>query len=350
MKYFFHKAIKPFILKNRFLSICEIGASLGENTALLAGIDNARITVIDPCLDRDLVREFVKLSNVTAHKGKSLDVLPVLKSAYDSILIDGDHNWFTVYNELRLIEKKKMLKKGGVIFLHDVRWPYARRDMYYSPESIPAEFRQSYAKKGVVRGKSELSESGGMNAVHYNATHEGGPRNGVLTAIEDFLKTHGRGYYFFCYNRGEGLGVLIKKKNAGTFFIFLEWFLKLKLRFYERKESILKRLPRRDKGFSLVEMMVVVALIGIVGAIAIPGFKTARDKGREGACAANVRQLEGALETAVALDPTVFTEDLSEAEIEAITVPSYLRRMPDCGLGEYATDEDGNVECSYHSA
>ncbi|MBL7157018.1 MAG: class I SAM-dependent methyltransferase [Candidatus Omnitrophica bacterium] len=348
MKYFFHKAIKPFIQKNRFPGICEIGASLGENTALLAGINNTRITVIDPCLDKDLVQEFGKLSNVTAHKGKSLGVLPALESNFDSILIDGDHNWFTVYNELRLIEEKKLLKKGGAIFLHDVRWPYARRDMYYTPLDIPAEYRHPYAKKGIMRGKSGLSESGGMNAGHYNATHEGGPRNGVLTAIEDFLKNYGHRYYFFCYNRGEGLGVLIKKKNIGTFFIFLEWFLKLKLRFYERKESILKRFPRRDKGFSLVEIMIVVAIIGILGAIAIPGYQTARDKGREGACAANIRQLEGALGTAVALDPSVSTEDLSAAEIEIVTVPSYLRSMPSCALGDYSTDENGNVECSYH--
>ena len=63
-----------------------------------------------------------------------------------------------------------------------------------------------------------------------------------------------------------------------------------------------------------------------------------------------VRQLEGALDTAVALDATISAEALSEAEVEAIVVPTYLRRMPDCALGDYSTDEDGRVECDYHSS
>ena len=77
-------------------------------------------------------------------------------------------------------------------------WPYGRRDLYYQPDTIPAEFRHPFAEKGIVRGQSRLAEVGGLNSRNYqNALEEGGPKNGVLTAIEDFLALHPGDYRFF---------------------------------------------------------------------------------------------------------------------------------------------------------
>ena len=45
------------------------------------------------------------------HIGLSLDVLPKL-GPFDFVLIDGDHNWHTVLNELRLLERKCNLLLG----------------------------------------------------------------------------------------------------------------------------------------------------------------------------------------------------------------------------------------------
>ena len=39
-----------------------------------------------------------------------------------------------------------------VLILHDVCWPYGRRDLYYVPERIPEEFRQPYAQRGMRPG------------------------------------------------------------------------------------------------------------------------------------------------------------------------------------------------------
>ncbi len=50
------------------------------------------------------------------------------------------------------------------------------------------------------------------------------------------------------------------------------------------------------KGFTLVEIMIVVAIIGLLAAIAIPNFVKARDTAQANACINNMRQIESAKE------------------------------------------------------
>ena len=107
----------------------------------------------------------------------------------DVMLIDGDHNWYTVYHELTTIARVAAEEQRlfPLTFLHDVDWPFADRDMYFDPDSIPAEHRQPNARGGVLPDRSELVDGEGLNSEHYNAVAPGGPRNGVRTAIDDFL-------------------------------------------------------------------------------------------------------------------------------------------------------------------
>jgi len=55
-------------------------------------------------------------------------------------------------------------------------------------------------------------------------------------------------------------------------------------------------MKRNRKGFTLVEIMIVVAIIAILAAIAIPNFMKSRKESQKNACIANMKQVEGAAE------------------------------------------------------
>ncbi len=188
---FWEVAIAPVLRAAGVQRVVEIGALRGETTVKMLhdlGPD-AILHVIDPVPDFDPdehARTFK--GRYLFHKALSLDVLPTLEPV-DAALIDGDHNWFTVYNELKLLAKNAA--NAGtplpILILHDVAWPYGRRDLYYAPEQIPDEFRQPHAQKGMAPRSKGLLANGGLNPTMHNAKTEGGARNGVMTAIDDFV-------------------------------------------------------------------------------------------------------------------------------------------------------------------
>ena len=55
-------------------------------------------------------------------------------------------------------------------------------------------------------------------------------------------------------------------------------------------------MKKGNAGFTLVEIMIVVLIIGLLAAIAIPSFVRARDRARANACVNNLRQIEYAKE------------------------------------------------------
>jgi hypothetical protein len=190
----------------------EIGILNGGHTRLLLHaclLRLGRLIAIDPSPSRRIATIIRLHPAGELIEAASLEALPKLVNrgiTAEVIVVDGDHNYHTVMHELLLIDK--LLASDGVVFVHDVCWPYGRRDMYYNPDRIPVEARHEFAMRGIVEGQSELVDQGGKNAHTYNATHEGGSENGVLTAVEDFVSQQGAKWDLQVLDEQYGLGIL----------------------------------------------------------------------------------------------------------------------------------------------
>lgn len=89
----------------------------------------------------------------------------------------------------------------------------------------------------------------------------------------------------------------------------------------------------KKDAFTLVEIMVVVAIIGILATIAIPSFIKASENAKKSGCISNLKQIESAiarwaLETNAASDTVPETSDL---------VAQYIKTWPKCMGVDYIT-------------
>ncbi len=87
------------------------------------------------------------------------------------------------------------------------------------------------------------------------------------------------------------------------------------------------------KGFTLVEIMIVVAIIGLLAAIAIPNFIKAREAAERNACIENLKQIQGAIQIWAITNDKTDSDTPTTSEI----VSDYIKKWPSCKGNAYDT-------------
>jgi SAM-dependent methyltransferase len=168
-------------------SVVEVGAYKGELTAVLlewAGRSSATVAAVEPEPPAELAELAARHPELELVREESHAALARI-DVPDAVIIDGDHNYWTLSEELRILAERAPAGQLPLLAFHDVGWPHARRDTYYAPERVPEEHRQPLAHPAhLAPGEAGVADAG--LPYEWAAAREGGPRNGVLTALEDF--------------------------------------------------------------------------------------------------------------------------------------------------------------------
>jgi prepilin-type N-terminal cleavage/methylation domain-containing protein len=100
----------------------------------------------------------------------------------------------------------------------------------------------------------------------------------------------------------------------------------------------MKQSTSRRSGFTLVEIMIVVAIIGMLAAIAIPNFVKARTTAQMNACINNLTQLDGAIQQ--------FALENKKAASDSVALSDclpYLKRSVVCPAGGHTAEDSYQV-------
>lgn len=83
------------------------------------------------------------------------------------------------------------------------------------------------------------------------------------------------------------------------------------------------RKQKNKKGFTLIELIVVIAIIGILAAVLLPQFLGFTDRAREGTAVSGAKEMLTALQTVYSLDGAGAIDD-SNAAASLATIKTYI--------------------------
>jgi len=88
----------------------------------------------------------------------------------------------------------------------------------------------------------------------------------------------------------------------------------------------MRKLMHKQEGFTLIELMIVILIIAILVAIAVPVFLSARTNAQKRTCQANLRTIDGAINTYNAQ----YDYYPGPSTVAAAMVPTMLKKNPSC--------------------
>ncbi|HXS34983.1 MAG TPA: class I SAM-dependent methyltransferase [Solirubrobacterales bacterium] len=211
----FAPVIAPLIEVLEPRTIVEIGSADGRLTRRVLEAVSSRDAVlhaVDPALRLD--PDFVAKAGeqLVLHPERAVAALAEI-GAVDLALLDGDPNYHAVHSSLTMLLRaaERDERSAPLIAVHNVQWPFGRRDGYYDPSTIPPGQLHGHSDLGLVPGRRD-PQPDGLRLTPFCAVRDFLPRSGVLTAIDDLVAQSDLEWTFLEVPGFQGLGVLAEAR------------------------------------------------------------------------------------------------------------------------------------------